>query len=267
MKKTVLNFIVFMCITNAVLGQNNKIREVLINENVSTHFTSTQNIDYTDISTNNVVGDMPLPNLLRIKPIKDLQNDLGFVTIVGEDFFVQYRLTYTSDSNKANKKIDLDDDHFPFKNSKYPLTSKELKALSSKMSEEKPSLNNVIARKNKMQLKVNNIWVIDDYIFIDFTLFNQTNLKYDIDEIRYKIIDKKVIKAENNQDQEIQYVYMHNIDNSFYKQYKNIVAFKKFTFPDQKSFIIEITEEQISGRTITAHISYADILNAKSFNP
>lgn len=266
MKTTILKFIVFIFITNTVLGQNKNIREILINENVSTHFTSTQNIDYTDISTNNVAGDMPLPNILRIKPVKDLQNDLGFVTIVGEDFFVQYRLTYTPDSNKAHKNVDLDKDAFSFKNSKYPLTSEKLRAFSILMSGEKPSLNNVIARKDKMQIRVNNIWVIEDYIFVDFTLLNQTNLKYDIDEIRYKIIDKKITKAENNQDQEIQHVYMHNTEKSFDKQYKNIIAFDKFTFPDQKSFIIEITEKQISGRTITAHIAYSDILNAKSFN-
>lgn len=266
MKKIILKLIVFICITNVALGQNKNIREILINENVSTHFTSTQNIDYTDISTNNVVGDMPLPNILRIKPVKNLQKDLGFVTIVGEAFFVQYRLTYTSDSNKAHKKIDLDDNSNSFNNPKYPLTSEELKSFSILMSGRRSSLNNVVTRKDKMQMRINNIWVIDDYIFIDFTLLNQTNLKYDIDEIRYKIIDKKVTKAENNQDQEIQHIYIHNKETSFDKQYKNIVAFKKFTFPDQKSFIIEITEKQISGRTITAHIAYSDILNAKSFN-
>lgn len=267
MKKIIFKLIVFICITNVALGQNKNIREILINENVSTHFTSAQNIDYTDISTNNVVGDMPLPNILRIKPVKNLQKDLGFVTIVGEDFFVQYRLTYTSNSNNANKKVIIDKNANSFNNPKFQLTSEELKAFSILISEEKPSLNNIVTRKDKMQMRVNNIWVIDDYIFIDFTLRNQTNLKYDIDEIRYKIIDKKVTKAENNQDQEIQHVYIHNTEKTFDKQYKNIVAFKKFTFPDQKSFIIEITEKQISGRTITAHIAYSDILNAKSFNP
>lgn len=266
MKKTILKIIVFIFITNIIMGQNTNIREILVNENVSTHFISNQKIDYTDISTNNVVGDMPLSNVLRIKPIKNLKNDLGFVTIIGEGFFVQYRLTYTPNSDKAHKKVNLDDHSLSFKNPEYPLTSEELRAFSILMSGKKPTLNNVVTRKDKMQLKVNNLWVVDDYIFVDFSAINQTNIKYDIDEIRYKIIDKKVTKAENNQDQEIKPIYTHNKEKSFDKNYKNIVAFKKFTFPDQKSFIIEITENQISGRTITAHIAYSDILNSKAFN-
>ena len=34
------------------------------------------------------------------------------------------------------------------------------------------------------------------------------------------------------------------------------------TFPDNKEFIIELSEEQISGRTVQLSISYMDILNA-----
>ena len=34
------------------------------------------------------------------------------------------------------------------------------------------------------------------------------------------------------------------------------------TFPDNKEFIIELSEEQISGRMVQLSISYMDILNA-----
>ena len=84
-----------------------QIDQVYVNENVSTHFVSSQKLDYTDISTSNVVGDMPLDNILRIKPIKNLNKDLGYVTIVGEDFFKQFKLVYTTNSDNASKQINL----------------------------------------------------------------------------------------------------------------------------------------------------------------
>ena len=48
-------------------AQVNPLPVIYLNENVSTHFVSELNIDYTDLSTNNVVGDNPMKNIIRIK--------------------------------------------------------------------------------------------------------------------------------------------------------------------------------------------------------
>ena len=39
------------------------------------------------------------------------------------------------------------------------------------------------------------------------------------------------------------------------------------TFPNDKVLSIELSEEQISGRTIQLAIDYEDVLGADSFNP
>ena len=39
------------------------------------------------------------------------------------------------------------------------------------------------------------------------------------------------------------------------------------TFPNDKKLTIEMTENQISGRTISLKINYSDVLSADSFNP
>ena len=38
------------------------------------------------------------------------------------------------------------------------------------------------------------------------------------------------------------------------------------TFPNDKMLTIELSEQQISGRTISLSIEYEDVLNADSFN-
>lgn len=38
-----------------------------------------------------------------------------------------------------------------------------------------------------------------DYFFIDFSIENKTNIRFDIDEIRVKLADKKLAKATNAQ--------------------------------------------------------------------
>ena len=48
--------------------------------------------------------------------------------------------------------------------------------------------------------------------------------------------------------------------------YRNVLVLKKMTFPNDKVLTIEISEKQISGRTISLDIDYEDVLYADSFN-
>ena len=53
---------------------------------------------------------------------------------------------------------------------------------------------------------------------------------------------------------------------SFRSGYRNVLAVKKLTFPGDKVLAIEVTEKQISGRTIQINIDYEDVLSADSFH-
>ena len=44
------------------------------------------------------------------------------------------------------------------------------------------------------------------------------------------------------------------------------LSLKKMTFPNDKVLTIELSEKQISGRTISLSIDYEDVLSADSFN-
>ena len=45
-----------------------------------------------------------------------------------------------------------------------------------------------------------------------------------------------------------------------------MLVIKKLTFPNDKILTIELSEKQISGRTIHLNIDYEDVLSADSFN-
>ena len=88
------------------------------------------------------------------------------------------------------------------------------------------------------------------------------NLKFDIDSIRFKIEDRKILKATNSQAIEIQPEYQLMEKPSFKRRYRNIFVFKKFSFPNNKLFSIELTETQASGRALSLYINYEDLLSA-----
>ena len=53
---------------------------------------------------------------------------------------------------------------------------------------------------------------------------------------------------------------------SFRYGYRNVIVLKKMAFPNDKILTIELSEKQISGRTLNLSIEYEDVLSADSFN-
>ncbi|MEO6852088.1 MAG: DUF4138 domain-containing protein, partial [Mucilaginibacter sp.] len=74
--------------------------------------------------------------------------------------------------------------------------------------------------------------------------------------------DKKITKATNVQSIEIKPTWQLYPQESFKKAYHNIYVFKKVTFPDNKILNVELSEKQVSGRTLTLQIKYGDLLKA-----
>ena len=95
---------------------------------------------------------------------------------------------------------------------------------------------------------------------------NKTNIRFDIDEIRVKLADRKVSKSTNSQVVELTPAMLLEPVTSIRKGYRNVVVVRKMTFPNDKELSIEMTEKQISGRSITLEIDYEDVLSADSFN-
>ena len=115
-------------------------------------------------------------------------------------------------------------------------------------------------------MRLNNVYAVGEYFFIDFSVENKTNLRFDIDELRFKLSDKKQQKATNIQELTLEPVLLLDKSVSFQHGYRNVVVLKKMTFPNDKVLTIELSEKQISGRTISMTIDYEDILSADAFD-
>lgn len=248
---------------------------LFITDDVSIHFRSPEPIQYVDISSNLVVGDLPVENVLRIKYVPEndtlkkgnvsSDNEIAIVTIVGQSFLAQYRINYTQnkDSKLTSTEIEIQPkDMKPLEFPKVTLTKNELKSYSYDLLKRKPTFKNVTSKSLGLIASLNNIYSFGDYIFLDVSYKNRTNIKYDFNEVRFKIEDKKIFKATNVQELEVKPDFTLYNNKSFRKNFRNIYVFKKFTFPNSKVLNIQLTEEQISGRMIELKIDYRDLLNA-----
>jgi conjugative transposon TraN protein len=241
-----------------------------VNEQVTTVITATEPIRFVDISTDKVAGDQPISNTIRLKPKEAGHADgdvLAIVTIVTERYRVQYALIYTTRLQEAvtDKEVQMEEQQ-PFHNPAVSLSTEDMYRFARQIWTSLAKYRDVSKRQHRMTMRLNNIYAVGEYFFIDFSVENRTDIRFDIDEIRVKLADKKVSKATNSQIIELKPEMMLEKTKSFLHGYRNVMVVRKMTFPNDKVLTIEMSEKQISGRTISVNIDYEDVLNADCFN-
>lgn len=297
--------------TNTTQVLKDNLPVINITSDVNLHFRVPEPVQFVDLSTSTLIGDLPTENVVRIKiqqfqeeetieinkrfveeeekqkkkgapttvvdtvkttkdvliPYSDNQ-ELGIVTIVGQSFMAQYKLVYRhKDFNSkivTNIEI-LPEDMQPLEYPQYEFSNIELRKHAMQLIAQKESK---AIRKNKdlkLVSQLNNVYTLGDYVFLDISFKNKTNLSYDIDQLKFSIEDKKIYKSTNVQAIELEPLYQLYTNKKFKKSYRNIYVFKKFTYPNNKLLVVRLIEDQISGRTIDLEIKYSDILQADTF--
>ena len=243
-----------------------------INENVTTVITASEPVRFVDISTDKVAGDQPIRNIVRLKPKEGMEihhdgDVLAVVTIITESYRSQYALIYTSRMDEAvtEKTITLDERE-PYNNPAISMSTEDMTRYARLIWASPARVRNVSTKRDRMVMRLNSIYSVGEYFFIDFSVDNRTNIRFDIDQLRVKLNDKKTAKSTTVQTIELIPELVLDPTRSFRYGYRNVIVLKKMTFPNDKMLTIELSEQQISGRTISLSIEYEDVLNADSFN-
>ena len=258
--------------------------EIEITEGINLHIISPEPIQYVDLSTLKLTGDLPATNIARIKitdspesnetekiikPVVFSSGDtVGIITVVGQSFIAQYKAVYRNSENlNTVTNIHIQPENMqPIEFNKMVFSNLELRKFAMDIIQKKSEEHPIREEKNlKLNVQLNNVYVMSDYIFLDMTFKNNSNLSYDIEDLKFSIEDKKIYKATNNQSIEMTPIFQLNSQKHFRKNFRNIYVFKKFTFPNSKVMMIRLIEEQLSGRTIEMKINYSDILKADTF--
>jgi conjugative transposon TraN protein len=251
--------LVFLC---SVSYAQKSMRLVYLPGNATLHFVSPEPIQYVDISTKDLEGDLPIKNVLRLR-LRDSLRNFGeaIITIAGEKFITQYKVVPGDDRSPVQVNIEPADVK-PLDISGISLSQNQLKRIALDLISRKAAGKVKKTSAFKMKGQVNQVYAFDDYIFLDISFTNKTNLKYAIEDFRFKVDDQKVTKASNVQSVELRPVFTLLAVPSFAKSYRNIFVLKKLSFPGNKVLHVEFSEQQPSGRIIILGLSYQDILSA-----
>lgn len=278
---------------NKVLQEN--LTKIYITGDINILFRSPETVQFVDLSSESLIGDLPSDNIVRLKLAKyktpdkitdSLQifdkeeiryfdgQEIGIISVVGQSFVAQYQLVYTRNNlaygsreqDKVVTNVQITEaDMQPLEFPSITLSDYEMKRYTQKIIKygDIKKLRN--SKDFKMGINVNNIYAFDNYIFLDVTFTNSTNLVYEIGDVEFSIDDKRIYKATNNQSIVLKPVYQLYEHSKFKKQFRNIYVLQKFTFPNNKVLNVRIHENGISGRTLSTIIKYSDLLQADTF--
>ncbi len=118
-------------------------------------------------------------------------------------------------------------------------------------------------RSNQITFRLNGIYVNRDVLYFRFQLKNNSNVSYDVDNIKFTIKDQQKSKRTATQETEITPVYtFEKLENVQADSVGScIVALPKFTLPDSKYLSIQILEK--GERDLNLFIMNRQIMKAK----
>lgn len=125
------------------------------------------------------------------------------------------------------------------------VNSIEMNNIVNKLHYKKRNIFSVGVIKNKFELSLANLYVKGDFMYFVFDIKNFSNIDYDVDFIKCFLRDMKKVK--NSIQQEVPYdpVYQKDFERKILGKSKNrfVLAFHKFTVPDDKMFEFEMFEK------------------------
>lgn len=252
---------------------------IKINKMKTIFFVTTENIEFVDISNPLVSGiiEQNNPHILRLKIDPFLEENTNFdVTVVTERGLYNYAVIAAEPSSNEtynkfnlNNIIKVDPNKCLIINSE-SLSTDDFKRIALHAVTKKSKIKNISNSKFDLKYTVNNIYAIGDYVILDITTENKSNLQYDIEDVRFRLEDKKQFKATVSQEVELKPLFtLYKDQDGIIKpkrKMRNIYIFNKFTYPAQKTFIAEISEKGISGRKVGVQVDYNQLLSAKYLN-
>ncbi len=269
------NVIVLSLLSTTVFAQNENYSfipsaNIAITHNKTTNLIFPFTVQSVDRGSKDILVQQPkgTENIIQLKANKPnfTQTNLSVITVDG--MLYSFTVDYAAQPSQLNIIVENKN-----QGSDDPMKSKAIK-LSSGINEasykavaQKIAAGRIIHVKkvalDQMKLRINGIYVNKDIIYFRLYVNNNSNVSYDIDNIRFSIKDR--IKSTRTATQEIELnpVYTYNkLDrvgaNSTGYQ---IIAVPKFTLPDSKFLSIQMFEKNGS-RNLNLALGNRNIMRA-----
>lgn len=206
-----------------------------------------------DILVQKVKG---LENILQLKAAQKgfVQTNLTVVTADGKlySFVLDYNEEFPLLNLTLNKtKPDGQEIYFSDK----IINDQDIQEYSKLAFYEKEKLRGEKESKYDIDLILNGIFIRDEVMYYRIKVANNSKINYDINQLRFFIRDKKIVKRTASQEIEITPIYISNNIVKIDGEAENTFVFvlPKFTIPEKKYLAIQLMEKN-GGRHLELHV-------------
>jgi conjugative transposon TraN protein len=118
-------------------------------------------------------------------------------------------------------------------------------------------------RKFGIGLDLEGLFVKDDRMYYQLGLTNRTDIRYDIDQLRFYVRDKKIVKRTARQENEIKSLV--EVGNAVAIEGRSgqqvVFVLPKFTIPDKKHLVVQLMEKD-GGRHLKLKLGNRKLIRA-----
>ena len=214
-----------------------------------------------DILAQKVKG---VENVLQVKAgkIHFKETNLTVITIDGE--LHQFSVRYTDAPKTLAIKMADDTKHKPEVTFSQETTGIDLKKSIDLILRDKDKHSIKATSHDQMKFALRGIYIHDNTLFFRLTVTNNSNIPFHTDMLRFYVRDKQKVKRTASQEVTEAPIIQHGNSDVFKgKTSEDLVfALPKFTIPDAKVLVIELTEQH-GGRHQRLHIRNRAIVKAR----
>lgn len=254
--------------------------EVTFDKTVHIIFPSA--ITYVDLGSNNIIAGKAgnSENVLRVKAtIRNFETETNMSVITEEGSYYTYNIKYANEPEKLN--IEMKDFMHDGIVTNRPNNAQEiyLKELGSESPRIVYLINRSIHKTDKRLVKhigskrfgiqylLKGIYAHNNLLYLHTSIKNSSNVPFDIDFVRMKIVDKKMMKQTAIQETVIYPLRAYNFISKVggNQVERTVFTIDKITIPNDKQLVIELFEKN-GGRNQLFIIENEDLIRAEQIN-
>lgn len=251
--------------------------EVTFDKTVHIIFPSA--VRYIDLGSANIIAGKAdgSENVIRIKAaVKGFETETNFSVITDEGSFYSFNVKYAAEPMALN--IEMKDFihngqavNRPGNAMNIYLTelggeSPEVVGLIMKSiyKSDKRTVKHIGCKRFGVQYALKGIYTHNGILYFHTQMANLSNVPFEVDFIRWKIVDKKVVKRTAIQETVIEPLRVYNFVTQVQgkRSERTVFAMGKFTIPDDKRLVVELFEKN-GGRHQSLVIGNDDIIGAE----
>lgn len=239
-------------------------------------------IRYVDLGSSNIIAGKAgsSENILRIKAaVRQFESETNMAVITEEGSYYTFNIKYADEPEKLNIEMkDFMHDGIATNrpNNSMEIYLKELGSESPRLvylinraiyDSDKRLVKHIGSKRFEVQYLLKGIYSHNNQLYLHTSIKNSSNVAFDIDFVRMKIVDRKVAKQTAIQETVIYPLRAYNFISSVggNRTERTVFTIDKVTIPNDKQLVIELFEKN-GGRNQSFVIENEDLLRAEEIN-